>query len=156
MRIKIIQIGKEKDRGLVDMAAEFEKRIKPYAKLEIVTLKDIKKTKTMTREICVREEGVRVLKEIKLSDYVMILDEKGKHYTSQEFSKFIETKKDSGQTLVFVIGGPLGIGKELLERGNQTFSMSKMTFTHLMIRPFLLEQIYRGICIMLGKEYHID
>ena len=119
-------------------------------------LKDVRKTKTITREMCINLEGERALKEIKNSDFVIALDEKGAEYTSIEFSKLIKKKKDSGQTIVFIIGGSLGLSTSIRDRADQIFSMSKMTLTHLMIRPFLLEQIYRGICIMNGKEYHIE
>ncbi len=137
MRIKIVQIGKTK-APFAHEEAEFLKRMKPYAQVEIVGVKD--------------EDRINV----KDNDFVVVLDEGGTEMTSSEFAKFLETYKDYGQTVVFIIGGPYGLSESVKKSADARLSLSKMTFTHLMARLFLLEQIYRGICIIQGKEYHND
>jgi 23S rRNA (pseudouridine1915-N3)-methyltransferase len=89
-----------------------------------------------------------------LRDFIVVLDEKGKNFSSVEFSKFLRNQKDVGQNITFVIGGPYGLSNGVKSHANLIFSMSKLTFTHQMVRIILLEQIYRGFCIMAGKEYH--
>lgn len=135
MHIKIIQIGKTKDTYLKTGELEFLKRLKPYAKIEIVEVKDEKR--------------------LQLPDeFVVVLDERGKEMTSVEFAKFLKTFKDRGENLNFVIGGAYGLSDELKQHASELLSLSKMTFTHQMARLFLLEQLYRGVCIILKKEYH--
>lgn len=135
MHIKIIQIGKIKNTYLKEGEREFIKRLNPYAKIEMVEVKDEKR--------------------LQLEDeFVVVLDERGKEMTSVEFAKFLKTFKDRGENLNFVIGGAYGLSEELKEHASELLALSKMTFTHQMVRLFLLEQLYRGVCIILKKEYH--
>lgn len=159
MKIKIIQIGKTKDSYIKEGIEEFLKRLRPFANIEIITLREIVAGKTFTKEHCKQKEGAEILKAIgsmskNENPYVVVLDEKGKEFTSMEFSKLLGKFTDSGQLLVFVTGGPYGLADAVKQSADSIFAMSKMTFTHQMIRLFLLEQIYRGVLILKGKEYH--
>ena len=154
MKIRILQVGKNKDAYISEVSTEFIKRISPYAKVEILEFPECTTSKTVSSETAVATEAQSILKNINDDDFVIVLDEKGKEITSMEFSKFISEKKDFGKSLCFVIGGPFGLDKSVIERSNFLLSVSKMTFTHLMIRIFLLEQIYRAFAIIHGKGYH--
>ncbi|MBU1151293.1 23S rRNA (pseudouridine(1915)-N(3))-methyltransferase RlmH [Patescibacteria group bacterium] len=145
MRIRIIEIGKNKDRYIEEAVEEYLKRLSPYAKVEVLDLK---------QEKSVELEGERILKQLSSEEFVVVLDEHGKQLNSLEFAKEIGRLKDLGQTLIFVIGGAFGLSDAVRARADLILSFSKMTFTHQMIRPILLEQVYRGICIISGKEYH--
>ncbi len=133
---------------------EFSKRLQQFCSIEISTLQGADAGVNMPREKIVADESMRVARMIPRDAFVVVLDEKGKELSSIEFSGILERAKDMGQTLVFVIGGAFGLSSNLKGSANLLLSMSKMTFTHQMIRPFLLEQIYRGFCILSGKEYH--
>jgi 23S rRNA (pseudouridine1915-N3)-methyltransferase len=154
MKIRIIQIGKNKDKYIEEAVNEFLKRLKGFADLEIVTLKELSVSKTFTKERAVAEESEEILAKVDSDDFLVALDERGKEYSSVEFSKLLQKLKNEGLTVTFVIGGPYGLSQAVKDRANLILSFSTMTFTHQMIRLFLLEQIYRGFCIMLKKEYH--
>ena len=101
------------------------------------------------------EEAKLILKELKASDHLVLLDEKGKQLTSFEFSKFIQQKQNSGiKRLVFLIGGPFGFADEIYERANFKLGLSTLTFSHQMVRLFFMEQLYRGYTILAGEKYH--
>ncbi len=137
MRIKITQIGKVKDTYLKEGENEFLKRLSPYAKIEILNLKD--------------ENSV------KFDDtFLVVMDEQGKEMNSKDFAKFLEDFKNRGQTVNFVVGDAYGFSNQFKKKANLLLSLSKMTFTHQMARLFLIEQIYRGLSIIVGKEYHHD
>jgi len=154
MKIRILQVGKNKDSYIPEVSGEFIKRISPYAKIDILELSDCPISKTTSSDTCRATEAQSILKNINDDDFVIVLDEHGKEINSVEFSKFISEKKDFGKSLCFVIGGPFGLDKSVLNRADFLLSVSKMTFTHLMIRIFLLEQIYRAFSIIHGKGYH--
>ena len=145
MKIQIIQIGKSKDAYIREGVDELKKRLSIFAHVEISTLDKGKN---------LMEESLKIQKIIPKNSFIVVLDEKGKEMGSIEFSKVLENAKDHGYRLVFVIGGAFGLSENLKKNCNLLLSMSKMTFTHQMIRLFLLEQIYRGFCILNGKEYH--
>lgn len=164
MKIRIIQIGKTKNDYVLEGMEEFVKRLKPFASLEFLTLKEIATSKAFSREKAVAEEGKEILKALTAgskseNQCLVILDEKGKEMTSVEFAGFLGKYADMGKTVNFVIGGPFGLSEEVRNlaktSGNASLlAISKMTFTHQMVRLFLLEQIYRGVSILKGKEYH--
>ncbi|MBT7736690.1 23S rRNA (pseudouridine(1915)-N(3))-methyltransferase RlmH [Candidatus Peregrinibacteria bacterium] len=155
MKIKIIQIGKNGKLASV-LIDEYVKRIKPYASVEIVTLKEIPSSKTFSERRCIDDEGKEILNALRDDEYIVVLDEKGQQFRSVEFAEFLRENKDIGRTVTFVIGGPYGLSKEVKERSNLLMSLSKMTFTYQMTRIIILEQVYRGLSIMLGKGYHND
>ncbi len=165
MKIRIIQIGKTKDDYVLEGMEEFVRRLKPFVNMEFITLQEVAVAKTFIKEKAIEAEGKEILKTIEnfkknsSQEAVVLLDENGKEMTSMEFAGFLGKFADMGQTMNFVIGGPYGLSeavKKLLEvRVNSSkIALSKMTFTHQMIRLFLLEQIYRGVSILKGKEYH--
>lgn len=156
MKIRIIQIGKTKDSYIEEGIAEFVKRLSPYVKLEIVTLKEVMASKAFTKDHCKEVEGEEILKALAGSNVgaIIALDEHGKEFTSIEFSKFLGKFFDHCERINFVIGGPYGLAENVRRKATVLCAFSRMTFTHQMVRLFLLEQIYRGVSIIKGKEYH--
>ena len=155
MKIKLIQLGKNKD-SLEQAMVDFVKRLGKFCDLDIMTLKDLKPSKTFSPERCVKEEGEMILRAIPGDEFVVELDEKGKEMNSIAFAEFLSEKLDQGRAITFIIGGAFGLAEKVKERADLQLSFSKMTFTHQMIRIFLLEQLWRGFCIINGKEYHHD
>ena len=158
MRITVITVGKIKEKYLKDAIAEYSKRLSRYCKLEILEVAD-EKTPDGASEIVeenIREkEGERILKLIKEDAYVITLEISGKMLTSEELADRIETLGIQGKShLVFVIGGSIGLGREVLRRSDYALSFSKMTFPHQLMRVILLEQIYRSYRIINGEPYH--
>ena len=158
MKITIITVGKIKEKYLKDAIAEYSKRLSRYCKLEILEVAD-EKTPDGASEIVeenIREkEGERILKLIKEDAYVITLEISGKMLTSEELADRIETLGIQGKShLVFVIGGSIGLGREVLRRSDYALSFSKMTFPHQLMRVILLEQIYRSYRIIDGEPYH--
>lgn len=158
MNIKIITVGKIKEKFMRDAIDEYTKRLGRYCKLEIVELADEKtpdNASAKEEEAIKEKEGAKIRASIKDTDYVIALDLKGKHLTSEEFSEKIENLGIEGRSsIVFIIGGSLGISSETLKRADFKISFSKMTFPHQLFRIMLLEQIYRGFRIMKGEPYH--
>ena len=158
MKITVITVGKIKEKYLKDAIAEYSKRLSRYCKLEILEVAD-EKTPDGASEIVeenIREkEGERTLKLIKEDAYVITLEISGKMLTSEELADRIETLGIQGKShLVFVIGGSIGLGREVLRRSDYALSFSKMTFPHQLMRVILLEQIYRSYRIINGEPYH--
>lgn len=158
MKITIITVGKIKEKYLKDAIAEYSKRLSRYCKLEILEVAD-EKTPDGASEIVeenIREkEGERIFKLIKEDAYVITLEISGKMLTSEELADRIETLGIQGKShLVFVIGGSIGLGREVLRRSDYALSFSKMTFPHQLMRVILLEQIYRSYRIINGEPYH--
>ena len=158
MKITVITVGKIKEKYLRDAIAEYSKRLSRYCKLEILEVAD-EKTPDGASEIVeenIREkEGERILKLIKEDAYVITLEISGKMLTSEELADRIETLGIQGKShLVFVIGGSIGLGREVLRRSDYALSFSKMTFPHQLMRVILLEQIYRSYRIINGEPYH--
>ena len=158
MKITVITVGKIKEKYLKDAIAEYSKRLSRYCKLEILEVAD-EKTPDGASEIVeenIREkEGERILKLIKEDAYVITLEISGKMLTSEELADRIETLGIQGKShLVFVIGGSIGLGREVLRRSDYALSFYKMTFPHQLMRVILLEQIYRSYRIINGEPYH--
>lgn len=158
MKITVITVGKIKEKYLKDAIAEYSKRLSRYCKMEILEVAD-EKTPDGASEIVeenIREkEGERILKLIKEDAYVITLEISGKMLTSEELADRIETLGIQGKShLVFVIGGSIGLGREVLRRSDYALSFSKMTFPHQLMRVILLEQIYRSYRIINGEPYH--
>lgn len=158
MNIKIITVGKLKEKYLKDAIAEYSKRLTRYCKLEVVELPDEKTSENASpkeEEMVKDKEGKNILQKIKDNEYVIALDLKGKHITSEEFAEFISEKAVMGQpNITFVIGGSLGIAQEVLARADYKLCFSKMTFPHQLFRVMLLEQVYRAFRIINGEPYH--
>ena len=158
MKITVITVGKIKEKYLKDAIAEYSKRLSRYCKLEILEVADEKTPDgaSETVEENIRDkEGERILKLIKEDAYVITLEIGGKMLTSEELADRIETLGIQGKShLVFVIGGSIGLGREVLRRSDYALSFSKMTFPHQLMRVILLEQIYRSYRIINGEPYH--
>lgn len=147
-------MGKLKESYWREAEAEYLKRLGPFAKIEIIELPELSfKPKDDTEKIKTKE-GESIIKQIKDGEFVIALDERGKEKNSEELAHFLEETGQRGQTIAFIIGGPLGLSGELLARTNLQLSFSQLTFTHQMIRVILLEQIYRSGSILMGKVYH--
>ena len=158
MKITLITVGKIKEKYLRDAIAEYSKRLSRYCKLEIVEVADEKtpdQASETVEENIRAKEGERILKYIKDDMYVITLEIDGKMLSSEEFAGKIESLVVQGKSsIAFVIGGSIGLGKEVLRRSDYTLSFSKMTFPHQLMRVILLEQVYRGYRIINGEPYH--
>lgn len=155
MKIKLIAIGKE-DAELFDPPLkQYVKKINFYNTFEIITIPYLKNTNNLSFNEQKKREGELILKKITPSDYVVLLDEKGKNLSSVEFSKFIMQQANSGlKNLIFIIGGAYGFSEEVYQRQNYALSLSKMTFPHLMTRLIFAEQLYRAYTILKNEPYH--
>lgn len=158
MKIKIVCVGKIKERFYTDAIKEYSKRLGAYTNLEIVEVADEKTPDKASEAINIQikeKEGQRILGKIKDSEYVILLDLRGKMYTSEEMSGHLEQLMITGKSdFTFVIGGSLGVCEAVKQRANELWCFSKMTFPHQLMRVILLEQIYRGFKIMHHEPYH--
>ncbi len=155
MTIKLIAIGKTDSNELQLLIDTYIGRLKHYIKFEMCIIPDIKNVKNLSEEQQKSKEAELVLKELKPTDQLIILDEKGKEYTSVQFSEFLQKKMNSGcKQLVLVIGGPYGFSEAVRKKAISKISFSKMTFSHQMIRLFVVEQLYRGFSILKNEPYH--
>ncbi|MBS6195743.1 MAG: 23S rRNA (pseudouridine(1915)-N(3))-methyltransferase RlmH [Clostridiales bacterium] len=158
MKITLVTVGKIKEKYLRDAIAEYTKRLSAYCKLEIIEVADEKTpdAASETVENGIRQkEGERILKHVKENAYVITLEIGGKMLDSVEFAEKLETLGIQGQShIIFIIGGSIGLGEEVLRRSDYALSFSRMTFPHQLMRVILLEQIYRGYRIMTGAPYH--
>lgn len=155
MTIKLIAVGKTDQNELQHLINVYISRLKHYVGFELSIIPDIKNSKNLSESQQKQKEGVQILKQITAADIFILLDEKGKSYDSVAFSDFLQKKMLSGQKkLVFVIGGPYGFSEEIYQRANGKISLSKMTFSHQMIRLFVVEQLYRGFSILKNEPYH--
>ncbi|MEM8506862.1 MAG: 23S rRNA (pseudouridine(1915)-N(3))-methyltransferase RlmH [Bacteroidota bacterium] len=155
MTIKLLAIGKTDSAELRVLFKTYENRLKRYVPFEFEMLPDLKNRKVLTKEVQKEKEGQLLLQQIKPSDLVVVLDEKGNQFTSKAFSNYLQKRMNSGiKNLVFVIGGPYGFSPAVYERCNDQISLSKMTFSHQMIRLFAVEQLYRAYTILRNEPYH--
>ena len=158
MKITLITVGKIKEKYLKDAIAEYSKRLSRYCKLEIVEVADEKTpdNASATVEDAIRDkEGERIRKYVKEDAYVITLEIAGKMLTSEEMAEKIEKLGVQGTShIIFIIGGSIGLGKEILKRSDYALSFSKMTFPHQLMRVILLEQIYRSYRIINHEPYH--
>ena len=155
MTITLIAVGKTDKTELQDLITLYQDRLKHYIKFEIEIIPDIKNAKKLSESEQKQREGSLILKKINPGDSIILLDENGKQFSSIQFSKDLQKHMNSGvKRLVFVIGGPYGFSDEVYQKGNGKLSLSKMTFSHQMIRLFFIEQLYRGFTILKNEPYH--
>lgn len=155
MTIKLIIIGKTDQEAIQRLIDEYTKRLNFYIKFELELIPDLKSTKSLSETQQKEKEGELILKKTLPADDLILLDERGKMFSSTEFAQFLQKKMNSGlKQLTFVIGGPYGFSESVYLRANGKLSLSKMTFSHQMIRPFFIEQLYRGMTILRGEPYH--
>lgn len=157
MRINLLCIGKTDDKEIQNLIKYYQNRLPKHWNFEIVEIPDVKNAKNLSPDLLKKEEGKLFFSQTGNSDYIVLLDEKGKQFTSREFAAKIDHWMNSSVKKVsFFIGGAYGFSDEIYERANEKMSLSKMTFTHQMIRLFFVEQIYRADQILQGKPYHND
>lgn len=155
MKVKLICVGKTGKRFLEEGEQEYLHRLKHYLSFERIELPDIKQAKTLTEEQIKQKEGEQIKSKILPGEKVFLLDENGKEYSSEGFSVFLQKQfNQGGQGIVFVIGGPYGFSEEMHQLATGKISLSKMTFSHQMVRMFFLEQLYRSMTILKGEPYH--
>lgn len=155
MRIQLIVVGKTNEKFLINGEAEYAKRLKRYVNFEKIEIPDLKNAKKLTEEQIKLEEGKLILNKIAPNGWVVLLDDKGKAHSSLQFSKWIQEKMNRGyKHITFIVGGAYGFSEEVYGVANEQLSLSKMTFSHQMIRLFFTEQIYRAFTILNNEPYH--
>ena len=155
MKVCLLVIGKTDAAYVRAGIEEYEKRLKFYIPYEMKVIPDVKNAKSLTENQQKEKEGELILGQLEASDWVVLLDERGNEYTSKEFSEFLAQKMLMGiKRLVFVIGGPYGFAEQIYKRAHAKISLSKMTFSHQMVRMIFAEQLYRAMTIQKGEPYH--
>ena len=155
MKIKLIVIGKTDEQYLTEGIDKYAGRLKHYTNFELLVLPDVKQGSKLNTEKLKEEEGKLILSKTEQSDYIILLDEKGKEYTSTDFAALIQKRLNAGfSSIIFVVGGAFGFSSAVYERANEKLSLSQMTFSHQMIRLFFTEQLYRAFTILKGEKYH--
>jgi 23S rRNA (pseudouridine1915-N3)-methyltransferase len=155
MKITLILNGKTEDDYLIKGFSAYEQRLKHYLSMETVVIPALKNTKALSIEQQKQKEGELILKQIQSSDKLILLDENGKEYDSVGFSGLLQQQMNSGiKNLVFVVGGPYGFSEDVFKRANAKIALSKMTFSHQMVRLFFIEQLYRAMTILKNEPYH--
>lgn len=155
MKIALLVIGKTDSSYLMDGISEYKNRLVHYIPFELTVIPDIRNVKNLTESQQKEKEGELLLKALQPGDYVVLLDEKGKEFTSVQFATYIEKKQHTvPKRLVFMIGGPYGFSEPVYDAASEKISLSKMTFSHQMIRLFFTEQLYRAMTILHNEPYH--
>ncbi|WP_343764762.1 23S rRNA (pseudouridine(1915)-N(3))-methyltransferase RlmH [Gangjinia marincola] len=155
MNITLISVGKTDDRDLQHLLDQYVKRLSHYVSFEWIIIPDLKNAKRMDEKHQKIKEGEAILKKVQTADRLILLDEKGKQYTSLAYAEWMQKKMNSGlKNLVFVIGGPYGFSEAVYRRSDEKLSFSTMTFSHQMIRLFFVEQVYRAYTILKNEPYH--
>jgi 23S rRNA (pseudouridine1915-N3)-methyltransferase len=155
MKATLLLVGKTTDRRFSDLIEEYSNRVKHYINFEIITIPELKNTKNLSAEQQKNAEAELINKQIQKGDHIVLLDEHGKEYRSVEMADWMKRKMNTiNKRLVFIIGGPYGFSQKIYDIANEKISMSKMTFSHQMIRLIFVEQIYRAMTILNGEPYH--
>ncbi|EKY02723.1 putative rRNA large subunit m3Psi methyltransferase RlmH [Porphyromonas catoniae F0037] len=157
MQLSLLVLGKTDSAQIETEIKRYESRLKHYLPFELRVIPDVRRGSKLTPEEQKRAEGIELLRYITPTDRVYLFDERGESYTSRAFATFIERVMVSGERrLVFIIGGPYGFSPEVYERADGQVSLSRMTFSHQMVRLFAIEQLYRAQTIIRGEPYHHD
>ena len=157
MKINLLCIGKTDDKEIKNLINYYLTRLPRHWNFEILEIPDVKNARNLTPDLLKKEEAKLFLNIIENTDLVVLLDEKGKQFTSREFAQKLDSyQNNSIKKICFLVGGAYGFSDEMYQRANEKISISKMTFTHQMIRLFFVEQIYRADQILQGKPYHND
>ena len=155
MKITVLAVGKTDRKELQQLMDVYRKRLTHYIKFEIKIVPDIKNVKNLSMAEQKKKEGEAILNEVSSSDVLVLLDERGKQFSSKELSVSLQKRMNSGiKNLVFVIGGPYGFSDTVYQKALQEISLSKMPFSHQMIRLFFVEQLYRAFTILRNEPYH--
>ena len=155
MNIRLLAIGKTDNKALQTLIDDYTKRLSFYVKFDLEIIPDIKNVKNLSEAQQKEKESELILSKITPTDQLILLDENGKTFSSLGFSDFLQKKMNAGiKTLVFVIGGPYGFSDTVYHKAQGKVSLSEMTFSHQMVRLFVIEQIYRGFTILRNEPYH--
>lgn len=155
MDVELMTVGKTTVNYIIEGIEEYRKRLRRYIPFEITSLPDVKNARSLSESAQKDAEGAMILSKITPSDFVVLLDERGKEFSSMEFADFMNRQMASGRKrLLFIVGGPYGFSQDLYARADYKVSLSRMTFNHEMVRLFFVEQIYRSQTILRGEPYH--
>ncbi|MDD2512831.1 MAG: 23S rRNA (pseudouridine(1915)-N(3))-methyltransferase RlmH [Proteiniphilum sp.] len=155
MKVILLSVGKTDHPLLSQIIEDYRKKVNHYIPFEMKMVPDLKNRKNLSEKEQKREEAALILKMLLPSDQVVLLDDKGKQYRSTEFARYLEKKRHTvARQLVFIAGGPYGFAQEIYDRSREMISLSKMTFTHQMVRLIFAEQLYRAMTILHNEPYH--
>ena len=155
MKINLILVGKTTSKEFQSIVDDYSERVTHYTPFEVTVIPELKNTKALSQEQQKTLEGDAILRQLQDSDYVVLLDEHGKELRSVEFATWMGKKQQTvSRRLVFIIGGPYGFSPTVYERANEKLSLSRMTFSHQMVRMIFIEQLYRAFTILKGEHYH--
>ena len=155
MKIALLQVGKTTEKYLNEGISVYLERIKKYVQFEILTIPDMRNTRNMPAAEQKSKEGESLIRILKEDDYIVLLDERGKELSTTDFSSWLEkTMMLRKKRIVFIIGGPWGVSDEILRRADLKFSLSRLTFSHQIVRLLFLEQLYRAFTVLKGEPYH--
>lgn len=154
MKTELILVGKTANKHFVAGINDYMERISHYMPFSITVIPELKNTKSLSEDQQKEREGELIMKLIQPSDTVVLLDEHGQEFRSVEFAKWIEKMQQTVRRLVFIIGGPYGFSNAVYDRANTKISLSRMTFSHQMVRLIFTEQLYRACTIIKGEPYH--
>jgi 23S rRNA (pseudouridine1915-N3)-methyltransferase len=154
MKTELILVGKTINKHFIAAIDDYVDRIGHYMPFSMTVIPELKNTKSLTEEQQKEGEGKLILKSIQPQDTVVLMDEHGAEYTSMDFAAWLQKKTLNARRLVFVIGGPYGFSQDVYARANEKISLSRMTFSHQMVRLIFTEQIYRACTILKGEPYH--
>ena len=154
MKTILLLVGKNQNKNFQAGISDYSERITHYMPFEIKVIPELKNTRNLTEEQQKVREGELILKELQPADTVVLMDEHGKELRSIELARWLQGKQNISRRLVFVIGGPYGFSPDVYARANEQLSLSKMTFSHQMVRLIMVEQLYRACTIIKGEPYH--
>ena len=155
MNIELIVIGKTDQQEVASLVEQYAKRVNHYCKFTVTTIADVKNTRNMAPSRQKQLEGEMILRLISEGDWVVLMDERGRQFTSMEYASWLQKRMRSGvKRLAIVIGGPYGFSEEVYQRANEKISLSKMTFSHQIVRAIFAEQLYRAFTILNNEPYH--
>jgi len=154
MKTLLLQVGKTINKHFVAGINDYADRISHYMPFDIVTIPELRNTKNLTEEQQKAAEGELILRQLQPTDHVVLLDEHGPEHRSIELARWLEQKQQTARRLVFVIGGPYGFSTAVYQRANEKISLSRLTFSHQMVRLVFTEQLYRACTIIKGEPYH--
>ena len=155
MKINLILVGKTTNKEFQSIIDDYSERVTHYTPFEMTVIPELKNTKALSQEQQKTMEGDAIMRQLQDSDYVVLLDEHGKELRSVEFATWMGKKQQTvSRRLVFIIGGPYGFSPAVYERANEKLSLSRMTFSHQMVRMIFIEQLYRAFTILKGEHYH--
>ena len=154
MKFTLLVVGRTVEKHYITAIEDYVARTKHFISFDMEVIPELKNTKSLSMEQQKEKEGEMILKALQPGDVVVLLDEHGKEFRSIEFADYVQKRMSSGRDVMFVVGGPYGFSEAVYQRANGKISLSKMTFSHQMVRLFFVEQLYRAMTILRGEPYH--